>query len=60
MYLYNKKSFFADNSRAKPTFFQWKKSFSLKLLSDQFYGQSFIKTVQGPLNMYMPDKQCMH
>ena len=27
-----------------------KQSFSLKLLSGDFYGQSFIKTVRGPLN----------
>ena len=26
-----------------------KQSFSLKLLSGDFYGQSFIKTVRGPL-----------
>ena len=39
-----------DNSRVKATsFFIEKISFSLKLFSDHFYGQSFIKTVQGPL-----------
>ena len=27
-----------------------KQSFSLKLLSGDFYGQSFIKTVRGPLS----------
>ena len=30
-------------------FFKEKTSFSLKLLLDHFYGQSFIKTVRGPL-----------
>ena len=27
-------------------------SFYLKLFSDHFYGQSLIKTVRGPLNIY--------
>ena len=40
----------AYNSRAKITiFFMEKISFSLKLFFDHFYGQSFIKTVRGPL-----------
>ena len=40
---------FVDNSRVKATiFFIEKISFSLKLFSDHFYGQSFIKTVRGP------------
>ena len=30
-----------------------KLSFSLKLFSGHFYGQSFIKTVQGPLHLYL-------
>ena len=39
-----------DKSRVEHTiFFIEKISFSLKLLSSHFYGQSFIKTVQGPL-----------
>ena len=39
-----------DKSRVKPTiFFIEKISFSLKLFSGNFYGQSFIKTVRGPL-----------
>ena len=41
---------FADNSSVEPTiFFIEKISFSLKLFSGHFYGQSFIKTVRGPL-----------
>ena len=48
-YLSNEKTAFADNSRVKPIiFFIEKISFSLKLLSVFFYGQSFIKTVLGP------------
>ena len=40
-----------DKSRDKPTiFFIEKISFSLKLFSGQFYGQSFVKTVRGPLS----------
>ena len=45
-----------DKSRVEPTiFFIEKISFSLKLFSGHFYGQSFIKTVRGPLkdNIYM-------
>ena len=39
-----------DKSRVEPTiFFIEKILFSLKLFSDHFYGQSFIKTVRGPL-----------
>ena len=38
-----------DKSRIEPTiFFIEKISFSLKLFSGHFYGQSFIKTVRGP------------
>ena len=37
-------------SRAEPTTFATESiSFSLKFLSGQIYGQSFIKTVQGPI-----------
>ena len=44
-----KKKTFVDNSRVKATiFFIEKISFSLKLFSGHFYGQSFIKTVRGP------------
>ena len=40
---------FVDKSRVEPTiFFIEKISFSLKLFSGYFYGQSFIKTVRGP------------
>ena len=39
-----------DKSSVEPTiFFIEKISFSLKLFSGHFYGQSFIKTVRGPL-----------
>ena len=39
-----------DKSRVEPTiFFIEKISFSLKLFSGHFYGQSVIKTVPGPL-----------
>ena len=42
---------FVDKSRVEPTiFFIEKISFSLKLFSGHFYGQSFIKTVRGPLS----------
>ena len=42
--------FFVDKSRIEPTIFLIEKiSFSLKLFSGHFYGQSFIKTVRGPL-----------
>ena len=38
-----------NKSRVEPTiFFIEKLSFSLKLFSGHFYGQSFIKTVRGP------------
>ena len=38
-----------DNARVEPSlFFIEKTSFSLKLFSGHFYGQSFIKTVRGP------------
>ena len=48
-YLSNKKNTFADNSRVGPTIILIEKlSFSLKLFSGDFYGQSFIKTVRGP------------
>ena len=41
-----------DKSRVEPTiFFKVKISFSLKLFSGLFYGQSFIKTVRGPLHV---------
>ena len=44
-----KKPAFVDKSRVEPTiFFIEKTSFSLKLFSGHFYGQSFIKTVRGP------------
>ena len=48
-----------DNSRVKATiFFIEKISFSLKLFSGHFYGQSFIKTVQGLLhNIIKNEKQ---
>ena len=47
-----------DKSRVEPTiFFIEKISFSLKLFSGHFYGQSFIKTVQGPLG---PTYKCKH
>ena len=49
-YLSNEKTAFVDDSRVKATiFFIEKISFSLKLFSGHFYGQSFIKTVRGPL-----------
>ena len=48
-YLYNEKNAFADNLRVDSTIFLMEKlSFSLKLFSGHFYGQSFIKTVRGP------------
>ena len=41
-----------DKLRVEPTiFFIEKISFSLKLFSGHFYGQSLIKTVRGPLLM---------
>ena len=40
-----------DKSRVESTiFFIEKISFSMKLFSGHFYGQSFIKTVRGPLS----------
>ena len=43
-----------DKSRVESTiFFIEKISFSLKLFSDHFYGQSFVKTVRGPLVLSM-------
>ena len=48
-YLSNEKTAFVDKSRIEPTIFLIEKiSFSLKLFSGHFYGQSFIKTVRGP------------
>ena len=48
-YLSNEKTAFVDKSRVELTiFFIEKISFSLKLFSGHFYGQSFIKTVRGP------------
>ena len=44
-----RKTLFADNSIVGPTIILMEKlSFSLKLFSGDFYGQSFIKTVRGP------------
>ena len=40
-----------DKTKVEPTiFFIEKILFSLKLFSGHFYGQSFIKTVRGPLH----------
>ena len=48
-YLSNEKTAFVDKSSVEPTiFFIEKISFSLKLFSGHFYGQSFIKTVRVP------------
>ena len=48
-YFSNEKTAFVDKSRIEPTIFLIEKiSFSLKLFSGHFYGQSFIKTVRGP------------
>ena len=48
----NEKNTFADNSRVEPTIFLMEKlSISMKLYSGHFYGQSFIKTVRGPLDV---------
>ena len=53
MYLSNEKKTFADNSRVEPTIFLMEKlSVSLKLFSGHFSGQSFIKTVRGPLVLW--------
>ena len=50
-YLPNEKTAFVNKSRVEPTiFFIEKIAFSLKLFSGHFYGQSFIKTVRGPLH----------
>ena len=50
-YLFNVKSLFVDNWKAEPTAFSTEKiSISLKQLSGQFYGQSFISTVRGAFN----------
>ena len=44
---------FVDKTRIEPTiFFIEKISFLLKLFSGHFYGQSFIKTVRGPLRCF--------
>ena len=51
-YLSIEKTAFVDKSRVEPTiFFIEKISFSLKLFSGHFYGQSFIKTVRDPLDI---------
>ena len=56
--LSNEKNTFADYSRVYPTIFLMEKqSVSLKLLTGDFYGQSVIKTVRGPL--YPPPKLCI-
>ena len=48
-YLSNEKTTFVDKSSVEPTIFSIEKiSFSLKLFSGHFNGQSFIKTVRGP------------
>ena len=53
-YLSNEKAASVDKSRIEPTiFFIEHISFSLKLFSGHFYGQSFIKTVRGPLNYHL-------
>ena len=50
MYLSNEKNTSADNYRVQPTIcFIEKISFSLKLFSGHFFGQTFIKTIRGPL-----------
>ena len=49
-----RKNTFADNSRVEPTIFLMEKlSFSLKFLSGDFYRQSFMETVRGPLSDYL-------
>ena len=51
MYLSNEKTAFVDKSKIEPTIFLIEKiSFSFKLFSGHFYGQSFIKTVRGPFH----------
>ena len=48
--LSNERTAFVVKSRVESTIFLIEKiSFSLKLFSGHFYGQSFIKTVRGPL-----------
>ena len=43
-YLFNEKNTFADNSRVGPTIILMEKlSFSLKLFSGDFYGQSLLR-----------------
>ena len=55
-----RKNIFADNSRVENTIILMEKlSFSLKLVSGHFYGQSFIKTVRGPLFKLWPWGQKM-
>ena len=45
---------FVDKSRIEPTiFFIENISFSLKLFSGHFYGQSFIKIVRGPYKLFL-------
>ena len=52
-YLSNEKTAFVDKLRVGPTiYFIEKISFCLKLFSGHFYGQSFIKTVRGPLPLW--------
>ena len=46
-----RKTKFADNLSVQPIFLMEKLSFSMKLFSGHFYGQSFIKTVRGPLDI---------
>ena len=49
-YLSNEKTALVNKSRVeRAIFFIEKIIFSLKLFSGHFYGQSFIKTVRGPL-----------
>ena len=49
-YLSNEKTAFVDKLRDEPTFFFMEKiSFAFKLFSGHFHGQSFIKTIRGPL-----------
>ena len=48
-YLPNEKTPFTDNSRVEPTISLMEKlSFSLKLFSVNFYGQTLIMTVRDP------------
>ena len=49
-----RKNTFVDNSRVEIIIFLMEKlSFSFKLVSGHFYGQSFIKTVRGPLAIFV-------